>query len=174
MSFVIDTEDRDGYRELREVDANGTERILAWIRFDGGAFLRDSNARLLLDALNGAQFGYEENDALSSIQPQVSDISGMEVGETYRYLVYPHDRWFTAILEWNEDEEDYVLQTYGEDAEYWGEDATYCVVSQADTIEELEECRSCKGSGTSDCYALDEDGCPTDYYAPCPDCEVMA
>ena len=126
----------------------------------------------------------EEYATPSSIRPQespygilpefgqVSDISGMEVGETYRYLVYPRDRWFTAILEWNEDVEDYVLQTYGEDALYWekAHHATYCVVSQADRIVELEECRSCKGSGTSDCYALDEDGCPTDYYAPCPDC----
>ena len=65
----------------------------------------------------------------------VSDITGLTVGNAYRYLVYPHDRWFTAILDWNEDEEDYVLQTYGEDAAYWGEDATYCEVCYADAIE---------------------------------------
>ena len=52
MSFVMDAEDREGFRELREVDENGIEGIVAWIRFDGHDETRESNARLLLDALN--------------------------------------------------------------------------------------------------------------------------
>ena len=52
MSFVMDAEDREGFRELREVDENGIEGIVAWLRFDGHDETRESNARLLLDALN--------------------------------------------------------------------------------------------------------------------------
>ncbi len=52
MSFIMDAPDREGYRELREVDENGIEGIVAWIRFDGYDETREANARLLLDALN--------------------------------------------------------------------------------------------------------------------------
>ncbi len=63
------------------------------------------------------------------------------VGKKYRYTVFPVERTFTGILEWNEDEEEFVIQTYGEDKKYWEDDgsSTWVSLYWCDSIEEVKE-----------------------------------
>jgi len=57
MRFIMDPPDKDGYIEMREVDQDGTEAIIAWIRFDGYDQTRIANAKLMLDAMNLLAYG---------------------------------------------------------------------------------------------------------------------
>jgi hypothetical protein len=65
----------------------------------------------------------------------------LKIGNKYRYTVYPWPGTYTAVLEFNEDEREYVLQTYGDDREYWNSEgmATFCMLYSADSIEADEE-----------------------------------
>ena len=57
MRFIMDPPDKEGYIEMREVDENGIEGIVAWIRFDGHDQTRIANAKLMLDAMNLLAYG---------------------------------------------------------------------------------------------------------------------
>ena len=75
--------------------------------------------------------------ALAKLNEEIPCVN-LALGTEYRYTVFPHEGIFRGVLEYNGEEGEYVLQTYGEDRKKWEEDgmATFCFLHAAHSIEE--------------------------------------
>ena len=79
----------------------------------------------------------DHEKALARLNEEIPCVN-LALGTEYRYTVFPHEGIFRGVLEYNEEERKYVLQTYGEDRKKWEEDgiATFCFLDSAHSIEE--------------------------------------
>ena len=122
---------------VRKPDEQEPHASLSDTKYTLGHLSHMSKIELIEEILGTHTWEYLLENELVRVAPRFGGMKLVEVNN-YLYTVFPHEGIFSAVLEYNYEESEYVLQTYGEDRKKWEEDgfSTFCFLYAVDSIEE--------------------------------------
>ena len=125
-----------GAEECAETNAIEAQSILEGVKF---ADLIESKDYIELSEKQGITLTDKIKNARSEISLRAWEI---EEGDTVEYMFYPDPHWHRAIVAWNNDEGQFVLQTFREkEVNYFKEQgmSDYCMLENVYDIRHADE-----------------------------------